>query len=320
MSFDRLKIVEKEVVNQKFLFQKLDDLKNNKTLSLYFKINEGPDLNRVFIGNTSLIDFLNQFCENNKINKNLIKIESDNLSQEKLWPNYIKFFNSDPFLYGQNCTFNNNKKINKKFGLFIGGSRWPRLELGAYVYKHFKNDTLMTFNHSNFNINSYLKNIPIEFHYDVKELYSNLPIKIIAEDYRNGYINFDKAYELLPYYNEFFLDIVCETWHEGNCFMPTEKIGRALKTETPFIVYSGKNFLANLKKLNFKTFDNFWDESYDTYEGGERITKLKELIYFFGGKTNYELQKLYDNIRPICDHNQKIYQSLTNKSILEKFL
>lgn len=318
--FDRIKIVEKDVINEDFLFTKLEELKDKKISKLYLKIDEGPDLKKVNVKGTSFIHFLHTYCDVNNIDKNLIKIESDNLLQEYLWPNYIKFFNSMPFLHGQNLLFVPNKKVEKKFGFFVGSSRWPRLDLGAYLYKNYRDDTLLTFNHSNFKVEYYLKDIPLSSHQSVREFYQKLPLRIKEENYNNGYINWDKAYELLPYYNRFFLDIVCETWHEGDCFMPTEKIGRTLRSGTPFIVYGGRNFLSNLKKLNFKTFGDFWDESYDHYEGQERIAKLKELIDYFGSKNNNELSLLLDGVRSICDYNLKIYQALTCENILEKFL
>ena len=315
-----IKVVEREVTNQDFLFLKLQELKDKKISSLYLEIDEGPDLQEVDIDSTPLLDFLHTYCVTNKIDKNLITIKSDNLSQDHVWPNYVKSFNATPFIHGQNLSFVPKKNIERKFGLFVGSSRWPRLDIGAYLYENYNDDTLLTFNHSNFKVEYYLKDIPIESHESIRKFYHNLPLRIKEENYNNGYINWDKAYELLPCYNKFFLDIVCETWHEGKCFMPTEKIGRSLRSGTPFIVYGAQNFLSNLKQLNFKTFGDFWDESYDQYEGQERIARLKLLIDYFGNKNKDELYKLQEGVQSICDHNLKIYQSLNENAILKIFL
>jgi hypothetical protein len=319
--FDRIKIVEREIINEGFLLTKLKELKDKKILDLYLKIDEGPDLKKVDIKGKSLIDFLHTYCDANSIDKSLIKIESDNLSQEYLWPNYTKFFDSTPFLYGQTLQFTPNKNIEKKFGLFVGSSRWPRLDLGAYLYKNYRDDTLLTFNHSNFKVEYYLKDIPVVSHLSVREFYERLPLRITQENYNDGYINYDKAYNLLPFYNQFFLDIVCETWHEGDCFMPTEKTARSIVSKTPFIIYGPIGYLKNLKKLGFKTFNTIIDESYDRYEGRERIEKIKKIISnSICNKSFKELIQIYRSIQLTLEHNLDVYLSLDEQTILKKFI
>ncbi len=134
-----------------------------------------------------------------------------------------------------------------------------------------------------------------------------------------GFIDFEKAYDITNFYNDIFIDIVCETWHEGNTFMPTEKIGRCLISKTPFIVYGGKNYLFNLKKLGFLTFGNIFDESYDNHEGIERIFKIKKIIDFLGEKNYEELISINQKIDDILEHNLQVYLGLTQEKIKKVF-
>jgi hypothetical protein len=71
------------------------------------------------------------------------------------------------------------------------------------------------------------------------------------------------AYYPSHYYNT-DVSIVSETTQME--FFPTEKIYKSLMLGHPFILYSGKDALAKLRELGFKTFGNVIDESYDTAE------------------------------------------------------
>ena len=56
----------------------------------------------------------------------------------------------------------------------------------------------------------------------------------------------------------------------------TEKIGKPLLLGQPFILISGPFYLKKLKELGFKTFDKWWDESYDLEED---YSKRMKIIY-----------------------------------------
>ena len=320
MNFDRLKIVERQIVNLDVLKSKIRQLARGSISNVYFKIDEGPDLNCVEVDGQSFLDYLTSFCKDHDIDQNCILIESDNLAQVDVWPNYIKHFNSMPFLYTNNIKHTNKKDIQKKFGMFIGGARWPRLLLMSRLYERYNKDTLMTFNHSNFDVKYYLNSIPKQYHKEIYQLYSKLPLTLSEEPYRDGYINFDKACdELLPYYNKIFMDVVCETWHEGQCFTPTEKTARPIKSMTPFIVYGPKHYLESLRKLGFKTFDKFWSEEYDQHEGTDRIKMIVEIINDICSRNLDQLKTLYSEMADICEHNNKVLSTLDGDKILRKF-
>jgi hypothetical protein len=321
MNFDRLKIVERQVINIDVLKSKIGELARGSVPNVYFKIDEGPDLNRVEVDGQSLLDYLDTFCKDHDIDKNCIMIESDNLAQVDVWPNYIKHFNSRPFLYVNEIEHRIKKDIQKKFGMFIGGARWPRLLLMSSLYNRHNKDALFTFNHSNFNLEHYLDAIPEQYHGDIYEFYNSLPLTLSEQPYRNGYINFDKACdELLPYYNKIFMDVVCETWHEGQCFLPTEKIARPIKSQTPFVVYGPKHYLQNLRRLGFETFDKFWSEDYDQHEGTDRIKMIIEIINDICGRDLDQLKTLYTDMTDVCDHNASVLAGLDGDKILRTFL
>lgn len=67
-------------------------------------------------------------------------------------------------------------------------------------------------------------------------------------------------------YNQCAYSVVAETSDDNNYSFFTEKIIKPILARRLFVVFSGANFLYNLKKLGYKTFDTVIDESYDTIE------------------------------------------------------
>jgi hypothetical protein len=334
--FDRIKIFEDRILNEGFLLQRLEDLNRQVIDLLYLKIDEGADLKKLKLLNINFIDFLNDYCVRNFIPREKIKIEHDNLLQESfIWPNYVKHFNADPFLHGQRITNINefDKKITSKFGLFVGGSRWHRLWLASYLYDQHREHSLISYHQHHFNkklpANLFIDDLFFKLHntqdtdclervnHFCKVLPLHLDDEILNEN--TGYINYDRAYDLVKFYKNIFVDVVCETWHEGDTFLPTEKTGRCFVSKTPFIIYGPKNYLSNLKKLGFKTFEKIINEKYDRFEGVQRLFEIKKVIEIIGNKEYTELHQMNDSVKDILDHNFNVYRSLTGEKILDVF-
>jgi len=110
----------------------------------------------------------------------------------------------------------------------------------------------------------------------------------------------------LPY-NE-YLSCFCAVVTESNFAHPfatfTEKTINAIKAGRPFILVSSPGTLAYLKKYGFKTFDEFWDESYDKENNHEqRLIKILKLIDYIDSFTVDELKSVYSKMLPILKHN-----------------
>ena len=317
MMFDRIKVWERQIVNGDVLIDLLNQLKTGERTALYLKIDEGPDLTCLTMDNSMFIDYLNNFCKNNNIDRNKIKIETDNLIQPSCWPNHITFFNVLPFLHGQRLNFVPSKMIKKHLGFFVCNSRWPRLLLGSHIYAKHREQTYLTY-HQKHLVNGIENTLNVKSFLDACPLYLDDASNVVVQE--DGYINWDRAYDLLPFYNHIFVDMVCETWHEGRTFMPTEKTARSIVSKTPFIIYGPIGYLENLKKLGFKTFDTIIDESYDRYEGQERIEKIKIILDSVCNKSFYELTQLYQSVESTLEHNLNVYLSLNEQTILKTFI
>jgi hypothetical protein len=73
----------------------------------------------------------------------------------------------------------------------------------------------------------------------------------------------------------------------------------------PFVLVAPPNSLKYLKLLGFKTFDRWWDESYDTESNHEqRILKIFKIIDFIQSKTIIELKQLWNEMRETLQYNK----------------
>ena len=63
--------------------------------------------------------------------------------------------------------------------------------------------------------------------------------------------------------------------------------------------------MKKLKELGFKTFDKWWDESYDEIEHeSKRLTAIKELILNINSWSDEKCEQIYREMIPILKHNQ----------------
>lgn len=111
------------------------------------------------------------------------------------------------------------------------------------------------------------------------------------------------VYSILPVsiYNDSYYSIVAETTclEEHNQY--TEKIAKPIIAKRPFVVFSGSNYLKNLRSLGFKTFHSIIDESYDSEPVLSKRFKLifEQIEYMLTA----DPQDIYDRCRPMLEHN-----------------
>ena len=107
-----------------------------------------------------------------------------------------------------------------------------------------------------------------------------------------------------PWHKRNLIELVSEASH--NYFECTEKIVKPLRAGMPFVVIGCEKFLYRLKKMGFRTFAPFIDESYDTEKDWQTRTKMAidSMFNFLNNPTNLE------EVDSICKHNQQIIKKI----------
>lgn len=107
------------------------------------------------------------------------------------------------------------------------------------------------------------------------------------------------------YYYESFCNIVPES--SLDYIFLTEKIDKPLYAKQPFLVLGARGYLSKLHKLGFKTFNEWWDESYDSEKDNKkRIDKVIKNIDYINSLTISELHTMFNQMIPILDNNKYI--------------
>jgi len=211
--------------------------------------------------------------------------------------------------------------LDKRFGFFIGRSNWIRLGIGSYLHSKYKTDTLMTFHFdsksdyhlANFGLEEFFGRYPNDNH--VFDFIKCLPIKNNEYSYPIKYNS--TALDMQNYYSQIFCDVVCETNFSGNTFCMTEKILRPIMFKRPFLIQGSVDFLKNIKRLGFKTFNQWWDEGYDEDPADFKYEALKYNIDYIGQQSVETIKQWNDQMHDICEHNYQCLLNLTHQQIAE---
>lgn len=115
------------------------------------------------------------------------------------------------------------------------------------------------------------------------------------------------------FYSKSFVNIVTETFfHNEHSYINdsifiTEKTEKCFSAGMPFVIVSTPYFLKKLKELGFKTFSNWWDESYDEiYDSNERLEKIKKLLLYISSWSLDKCNEIYVEMQDVLIHNQKL--------------
>lgn len=123
----------------------------------------------------------------------------------------------------------------------------------------------------------------------------------LSESKKSGFAVSNNKKEL---YIDTYIHIVTETFFGNNVFL-SEKIFRPISNFQPFIVLGDYGSLVELKRLGFKTFEPFIDESYDLEtDPRKRFEMIENEIIKLKNKSINEIHNWYHSIKDILVHNR----------------
>lgn len=106
-----------------------------------------------------------------------------------------------------------------------------------------------------------------------------------------------------------------EKYYGDVCFI-TEKVDKPINYGSPFIIVSTSGYLKELRKFGFKTFSQWWDESYDEETDSERrLQKIIQLVEEISNWSWDKKYKIYDEMIPTLIHNQRVRTAIVDYKI-----
>jgi len=117
---------------------------------------------------------------------------------------------------------------------------------------------------------------------------------------------------LEKFYRDSFVTVITESRFAQPTANYSEKTYQSIVYHKPFIMVAPPKTLQYLREEGFRTFGEFWDESYDDCLNHEdRMIKILELIDYVNGKSMIELRAMYVNMKSILKHNYRVLISKT---------
>ena len=154
----------------------------------------------------------------------------------------------------------------------------------------------------------YVQNLPDD--HPTNQLQKRAPIEI------DRGLDYNWANDIaIQDHEDTFISIVTESLTDKYTLFLSEKIWKPISCGHPFMVLGNKGTLKKLKELGFKTFDKWFDESYDNEEEMSiRSEMIINEIEKFKNKTVDELKQIRNEMSEICEHNRINYlQMVTYK-------
>lgn len=287
---------------------------------------EGPDAAKL-----GLYSLLNNICDRYNYPKEHVTITTCNQLEAhpeyrilKRAPLYIK--SAQQFATQNQFPPKTFAQDFKHFGLFVGRSNWLRLWLASYLHNCHRTKTTLTFHYDpalDFHQDHLGLDDLIRFRPDlVQELNPLQLIKhcpIVEQAVEEYPILTPAHFNISKIYHTFFLEVVCETYSQGISFYPTEKTWRPIINRTPFIVQGPVNYVSNLHRLGFKTFERWFDESHSCDDYSYQPAAICATLDKIAKCSIYELEAMYIDMQDTLEHNYHIMMSLTDKQVTEIF-
>ncbi len=132
-----------------------------------------------------------------------------------------------------------------------------------------------------------------------------------------GKFDADLPFDPLHYRNSFISTIMCAfPFVENACHLHSSTFN-PIYCGHPIIEFGPHNHLKILKEQGFKTFDKYWDESYDTYEEGWiRLQKILKLVDTLSKLPKKDILKMYIDMKDTLQHNSDLVQNYNVKKHL----
>ena len=143
---------------------------------------------------------------------------------------------------------------------------------------------------------------------------------LLEKNYRNPSIVGEKDSKA-TYFNASFLEksfvyVITETVSEYPYPYFSEKTWRAILCKMPFMIVGSQHSLKQLKEFGFKTFDKWWDESYDNLlTTKERISHIVKNLEILSKLSLNGLTQIKKSMIPVLHHNYEHIKTFKNTDL-----
>jgi hypothetical protein len=298
----------------------LDDVRNNKCKIVFDYTSETNDA----LGPSQILsDLIRNTSKQYSLRKRDIMLCTGNLKSVKhhcdfyisISNFYFNLIAVDDSLIVQQRNLIENKVSRDKKCLCL--MRKPRLHRLSFAQLLFKQNLL----HNNIVTMSTMENHPRLFGM------KNLAMRDIKNNYNQDFINslpwtadsdritVANALMTTDKEKQMYLDTSINFIIESNVEFDgieldiTEKVIKPIVAMQPFVLLGQQGSLNDLKQMGYKTFDHWWDESYDSIPSSKiRMHYVADLFKHIQSLSNNQIAEMHYDMLPTLEHNLAVYK------------
>jgi hypothetical protein len=158
-------------------------------------------------------------------------------------------------------------------------------------------------------------NDSIHFDQNINEIVNSVILSDIEHD---GGANVSKTHHQFLDIQKSFLYVCTETVFNYPHAYLSEKSYKGITVKRPFVILGAPGSLQLLKDYGFKTFSQWWDESYDNEKDStRRMQSVYAIIKNVCDYSNEKLKELCGDMSQTLEYNYEHYKTFSNNQILE---
>jgi hypothetical protein len=120
-------------------------------------------------------------------------------------------------------------------------------------------------------------------------------------------------------HSESFVNIVTESLIDTHAVFFSEKIYKPIFCAQPFIIFGNPGSIKKLKETGYRTFDKWWDESYDEEDDiTKRTEKIVDVMLEIASWDTDKLFQVTQEMEEVFIHN--INRLLSNEDFIRTYL
>lgn len=281
----------------------------------------------------STFDELNDWIVDNNLQKNKIYFISQNLlSSDISTNNEYSFIPIGITLNNENIIAGNKNELylenvfkkNLIQKLFLTYNKRERAHRFYLMYKLNKTNLIQSglysyikHEYDNLNTDRLIESFSQYFDStDIDDFKNMKPVQLT--DFGNSGELYGKNI-IFGHYEKTFLSLVTETEFGNDVVYLSEKTFKPIFCKHPFLMVASKYTLREIKKLGYKTFDKWWDESYDECDNVfDRINEILKILDSLKLKTPDELFQIRLEMQDVLNYNYELYIKRRNDIKIDK--
>lgn len=279
-------------------------------------------------------DLFDKFFQNKLSNRPVILLNTEKQSQDKnLILQRYKFIDASYFFhifaaadwyrgyqYHYNITPVKDREITHSYITFNRITGNARVYRSIFVAELLKN-SILNRGHVSYSFTcpehgSALANLDLAvdtYHIDasyMEEIKSYVPTKNLRIESEKEIPNGSSYIGATSQTMQSFCQVVTETCYWENKTHLTEKIFKPIVCKQPFLLLGCVNNLEYLKSYGFRTFDKWWDESYDSIDDPiHRLWAVIKIVKQISTMPNSQLKELLVEMNDVLEHNYNLFYS-----------